>query len=111
MAVMYNRKLLAKLHLSPPKTAAQFEQALAIAKKAHVTPLGMGNADAWLGDDWYLSLVNTYYAYQYLQRECAGSGFKFNQPRLVAAGKTLQRWANAGVFHAGILEGWTRRKA
>jgi raffinose/stachyose/melibiose transport system substrate-binding protein len=99
VAVMYNTKLLAKLHLPVPRTAAQFAHALTIAKRAHLTPLGMGNADAWLGDDWYLSLVNTYYAYQNLEKELRlDPGFKFNRPGFLAAGQTLLRWAKAGYF-------------
>ena len=99
VGLMYNQRLLARLHLSPPRTMAQLQHSLVVAKRAHLIPLGMGNADAWLGDDWYLSLVNTYYAYQYLQRELRlDPGFKFNQPGFHAAGKTLQQWAKAGYF-------------
>ena len=99
VAVMYNTELLAKLHLPVPRTSAQFEHDLSVARKASLTPLGMGNADAWLGDDWYLSLVNTYYAYQNLEKELRlDPGFKFNRPGFLAAGQTLQRWAKAGYF-------------
>jgi raffinose/stachyose/melibiose transport system substrate-binding protein len=99
VGLMYNQKLLARLHISAPRTMAQFQHALGVAKQAHLIPLGMGNADAWLGDDWYLSLVNTYYSYQYLERELRlDPRFKFNQPGFYAAGKTLQEWAKAGYF-------------
>jgi ABC-type glycerol-3-phosphate transport system substrate-binding protein len=99
VGMMYNQKLLRRLHLPTPTTAAEFEHALAVAKRAHLIPIGMGNADAWLGDDWYLSLVNTYYAYQYLQRELRlDPAFKFNQPGFYAAARTLQHWADSGYF-------------
>ena len=58
VGVLYNRALFAKLHLSIPTSLAAFEAACAKVRAAGDIPLGLGNADGWVGDDWYLTLVN-----------------------------------------------------
>jgi raffinose/stachyose/melibiose transport system substrate-binding protein len=99
VGILYNQRLLRTLHLSVPRTFAAFEAALARAKRAGYTPIGMGNADGWLGDDWYLTLVNasvpssTLAPEQHLSRS-----FSFRRPPFVAAASTLQRWSNRGYF-------------
>src|SRR5207302_6295831 len=58
VAMMYNKTLFATLHLQVPHTLAALEAMLSPVRHAGLTPLGLGNADGWLGDDWWLTLVN-----------------------------------------------------
>jgi raffinose/stachyose/melibiose transport system substrate-binding protein len=99
VAVLYNRRLLARLHLRVPATIPTFETALARAHAAGIVPIGMGNADGWLGDDWYLTLVNALVSPARLQPEQQLSRrFSFRQPPYLSASQTLQHWAQRGYF-------------
>jgi raffinose/stachyose/melibiose transport system substrate-binding protein len=97
--LLYNRRLLNRLHMSVPSSIAQFEQDLAHAKASGYVPLGLGNADGWLGDDWYLTLVNALVPPAKLAPEQKLSKrFSFRRPAFLSAAKTLQKWSNLGYF-------------
>ena len=99
VGVLYNKGVLARLHLRVPSSTAAFERALRNAKAAGYTPIGMGNADGWLGDDWYLTLVNALASPQQLAPEFSLSRqFSFRQQPFVQAAATLQRWSRRGYF-------------
>jgi raffinose/stachyose/melibiose transport system substrate-binding protein len=99
VAVLYNKRLLARLHLSVPATLTAFEAALTRAHAAGIVPIGMGNADGWLGDDWYLTLVNALVPPVGLEPEQRLSrSFSFHQAPYLQAGQILQRWAQRGYF-------------
>ncbi len=99
VGILYNVRLLHALHLGIPKSMSSFETALARAKRAGYTPLGMGNGDGWLGDDWYLTLVNATAPPTSLQAEQhLANSFNFGAKPYVAAAQTLQRWAKQGYF-------------
>lgn len=99
VGILYNQHLLHRLHLSVPRTFAAFEIALARAEHAGYTPIGMGNADGWLGDDWYLTLVNASVPGPELAPEQhLSKAFSFRRAPFVSAAATLQRWSNRGFF-------------
>ena len=99
VGILYNQRLLYRLHLGVPRSFAAFDSALAKAKQAGYTPIGMGNADGWLGDDWYLTLVNASVPSSVLAPEQRlSNAFSFRRPPFVAAATTLQRWSNRGYF-------------
>ena len=95
VGVMYNTTLLHKLHMSIPTSLGAFEHDVAVAKKAGYTPLGLGNADGWLGDDWYQTLANTQYSYADLERELrVDPKFSFQRQAFVSMAKLLASWKN-----------------
>lgn len=99
IGVLYNKRLLQRLHLKVPSTLAQFESDLTRAKAAGYTPLGIGNGDGWLGDDWYLTLVNALTGPSTLRPEQSlNPSFSFRQQPFLQAADTLQRWAKAGYL-------------
>lgn len=99
VAVLYNRHLLQMLHLDIPHTLAAFGAALGTATRAGYTPLGLGNADGWLGDDWYLTLVNALVPPARLQSEQRLSHtFSFRAPPYLEAARHLQQWAQSNYF-------------
>ena len=61
--------------------------------------MGLGNADGWLGDDWWLTLVNARVGPAAL---AAGvrldPRFSFETAPLQGAAATLQQWAGRGYF-------------
>jgi len=101
VAVLYNRTLLTRMHLGVPATLPAFETALARARAEGIVPIGMGNADGWLGDDWYLTLVNSLVPPTGLAPEQRLShSFSFRRLPYLRAGQTLQRWAQRAYFTA-----------
>jgi ABC-type glycerol-3-phosphate transport system substrate-binding protein len=95
VGVMYNTRILARLHLAIPTSLAQLQQDIRAASRAGYTPLGLGNADGWLGDDWYQTLVNTQFSYQDLERELrVDPRFTFKRAAFQAMAATLQGWRN-----------------
>lgn len=99
VGVLYNRTLFSKLHLSVPHTQAQLEALLPRIKKAGYTPLGLGNADGWVGDDWYLTLVNARVAPSTLTGALRlDPHFSFKGNAFQAAGATLQSWSKKNYF-------------
>lgn len=99
VALLSNTRLLHRLHLSPPTSLALFEHDLRVAHQHGITPLGLGNADGWLGDDWYLTLVNAGVPAASLQPELSLSPrFSFGRPVFLQAATTLRAWSRAGYF-------------
>lgn len=100
VGMMYNVQLLRRLHLQVPASLPQFEIALARAKAMRITPLGLGNADGWLGDDWYLTLVNALEQPAILQQEQRLSpAFSFiRSAACLRAARLLRQWADRGYF-------------
>jgi raffinose/stachyose/melibiose transport system substrate-binding protein len=107
VAMMYNKTLFATLHLRVPHTVAALEAMLPRIKRAGLTPLGLGNADGWLGDDWWLTLVNASVPPSSLEPALRLSpSFSFNKPIYRQTAATLQYWARRGYFtpHFGGLD-------
>lgn len=99
VGIMYNRHILQRLNLSVPRSTAAFESALAKGYHAGYVPLGMGNADGWLGDDWYLALVNAAVPSGVLAAEqVRNPHFSFLGTPYIGAARSLQRWAKNGYF-------------
>lgn len=94
VGVLYNTRLLHALRLEVPRTLAAFQHDLTVAKAAGDVPIGIGNGDGWLGDDWYLTLVNALVAPATLAPEQRlAPHFSFKQAPFLRAGALLQRWS------------------
>lgn len=99
VGILYNRALLARLHLTVPDSPAAFARDLARAKASGYTPIELGNGDGWLGDDWYLTLVNALAPPADLAREQRlARNFSFRRAPFVRAAQILQRWAQRAYF-------------
>lgn len=99
VGILYNARLLSQLHLSVPSSLAAFTAHLTVAKRAGYTPIGIGNQDGWVGDDWYLTLANALVSPASLAPEQTLSpSFSFQQPKLLQAAQMLQGWANRGYL-------------
>ena len=99
VGVLYNQEIFARLHLSIPTSLAVFEAACARAQSAGYIPLGLGNADGWVGDDWYLTLVNAIAGPAPLLPELRlDPHFSFGGTAFLRAATTLQTWASRQYF-------------
>ncbi len=103
VGVLYNKAIFRRLGLRAPHTLGEMEASLARVKRAGLTPLGLGNADGWVGDDWYLTLVNARVAPSTLAAALRLSpSFSFAGAPYRAAAATLQNWARQGYFTHGF---------
>lgn len=99
VGVLYNKTLLAKLGLAVPHSLSAFDAALAKAKAAGYTPIGIGNEDGWVGDDLYLTLVNAMLPPSALQPELRLSPkFSFTGRDFLRAATQLKSWASNGYL-------------
>jgi len=98
VGVLYNTKLLHQLHRPVPGTLAEFKADLPPAKRAGMVPLGMGNGDGWLGDDWYQTLVEALIPPSTLTAEQLLKPFDFGRPPFSQAGSLMRAWSKAGYF-------------
>jgi raffinose/stachyose/melibiose transport system substrate-binding protein len=95
VGVFYNRAKVA----DPPKTFADFEAALAAAKKKGDVPISFGNLDKWPGIHEFQAVQNRYApADQVRDFVFAREGASFDTKENRAAADTLQKWAKAGYF-------------
>lgn len=99
VTILFNAAAMHHLGLAIPRSISEFGKDLALAKAAGYTPIGLGNGDGWLGDDWYLTLANSLAPPASLQGEQTLHGtFSFKQKPLVQAAMILRAWANRGYF-------------
>jgi len=103
VGVLYNKALFQRLGLRVPRTLAELEAINARVKRAGLTPIGFGNADGWVGDDWYLTLVNARTGPASLAPALRPDPrFSFQRPAFRDAAAMLQRWARSGYFTHGF---------
>jgi raffinose/stachyose/melibiose transport system substrate-binding protein len=99
VAILYNKAIFQRLHLSIPHSVAGFEAVCAKVKAAGLIPIGLGTADGWVADDWYLTLVNAETGPDPLRPELRlDPRFSFAGAPFLNAGVTLARWSTAGYF-------------
>ena len=99
VGVLYNQTIFSRLHLSLPTSLAAFEADCARVKAAGLIPIGLGDADGWVGDDWYLTLVNAMTGPAPLAPEQRlDPRFRFGGSAFLQAGTIMQRWAAAQYF-------------
>ncbi len=99
VGVLYNKTLFDTLHLAVPRTLADFNAVCARVKRAGLTPIGLGNADGWVGDDLYLTLANALAGPSSLTPELSLSpSFSFKGAPFRQAAQTLQGWSQNNYF-------------
>jgi raffinose/stachyose/melibiose transport system substrate-binding protein len=99
VGVLYNRSIFSRLHLSVPRSLAAFVADAEHEQAAGIIPIGMGNADGWVGDDWYLTLVNAISGPAPLLPEFRlDPHFSFAGPAFTGAATTLQTWTDRNYF-------------
>ena len=99
VSVLYNATIFNRLHLTVPEGLAQLEQDAARATATGVTAFGIGTADGWLGDDWYLTVVNAIAGPRSLAPELQlDPHFSFKGPPFIQAAQLLRTWSERGYF-------------
>ncbi|MBO0730507.1 MAG: extracellular solute-binding protein [Acidimicrobiaceae bacterium] len=104
LGVFYNKTLLSKIGQPVPKTFADFEHDLALAKSAGITPLSLGTAGGpGLSEYyWFLIWAAQSQSLSDIRNLIYGVGNKsWNTPSAIAATNTYQKWADNGYFTPG----------
>lgn len=103
VGAFYNKRTLARLGLSVPHTFVQFEHSLAVAKRAGVPPIVVGNLDKWPMGHVFMVLQSLYSPASQIRDWTFGrSGATFHTSGTAKAATTLQSWARAGYFEQGF---------
>ena len=99
VGILYNKDIFHTLHLHVPRSLSAFVALLPRLKRAGYTPIGFGNEDGWVGDDWWLTLVNAAVDPATLHPALRHDpSFTFTRAPFRQAGATLLDWANRGYF-------------
>lgn len=100
----YNKKKLQQLGLQPPKTLADFEHALKVAKAAGEIPIQFGTADKFPAAHEFQMLQGDFVSAPDIRKFIFGSPSPgtFDTPADVKTATMLQNWAKAGYFAPGF---------
>ena len=97
----YNKSILSKLGLSVPKTIAEFESAMAVAKKKGITPLSFGNLDKSPGIHLFGAIQNAIAGKEAVRDLVYNAGGKWTDASTLTAAQTLVNWNKKGYIPSG----------
>ncbi|WP_207400559.1 extracellular solute-binding protein [Actinomadura roseirufa] len=98
VGLYYNKEKLAKLGVQPPKTWAEFEQALATAKGKNEVPIAFGNLEKLPAMQLYGILQDGLTDKEAVRKLVFGSGGSWTDAPNVQAAQKLADWAKKGYF-------------
>ena len=93
-----NRELFERHGVALPRTWGELETACRAFVAAGVTPIGLGNYDAWPGAFWYCYLASRLGGTALFERAAAGDGADFAAAPFVRAGERLRALVESGAF-------------
>jgi raffinose/stachyose/melibiose transport system substrate-binding protein len=103
VGIYYNTKKLKALGISPPKTWAQFDAALAKAKAKGEVPLAFGNLEKWPAAHVFGVLQGRFTAAAAIHKLGFGApGGDWEAATNVTAAKTFKSWADKGYYSKGF---------
>lgn len=102
--LFYNKDILAEVGKEVPKTLAELEDVLQAVKDAGYIPLGMGNADKWGADYYWLTLSLLYVAQGDWEAFVSGtmkqeSGVAWGGEGVRQGMEKLLEWIDKGYFN------------
>ncbi|WP_242889737.1 extracellular solute-binding protein [Actinomadura litoris] len=98
VGLYYNKEKLAKLGIQPPKTWAEFEQALATAKSKGEVPVAFGNVEKLPAMQLYGLLQDGLTDKESVRKLVFGSGGSWSDGPNVQAAQRLSDWAKKGYL-------------
>lgn len=100
VGIFYNREILADLGVTAPfATMADFEAALAAAKKKGYIPMALGNSEQWPANHTLSILISqTCDNATMLSWIYGNDGADFTAPCFLEATQTMERWAADGLI-------------
>ncbi|TDD76181.1 extracellular solute-binding protein [Actinomadura rubrisoli] len=101
VGLYYNKEKLAKLGIQPPKTWAEFDQALATAKGKGEVPIAFGNVEKLPAMQLYGILQDGLTDKETVRKLVFGSGGSWTDAPNVQAAQKLADWSKQGYFTSG----------
>lgn len=103
VGIYYHKTKLTSLGIEPPKTWAEFEDALAKAKGAGEVPLQLGNLDKWPAIHVFGTVQGrTTPADQVTTLAFGRPGASWTTPENTKAAETLVSWVDKGYFNESV---------
>ena len=97
----YNKSILTKLGLGVPKNLAEFESAMAAAKKKGISPLSFGNLDKSPGIHLFGAIQNAIAGKTAVRDLVYNAGGEWTDASTLAAAQTLVDWNKKGYISSG----------
>lgn len=98
--IFYNKRIFDEHGLEAPETFEELFEIVDVLNENGVTPIALGNRDAWTGSMWYMYLADRLggdVLTQAINREIS-----FEDPALTQAAEELQKFVDAGAFVQGF---------
>lgn len=99
--IYYNKKIFKENNLEVPKTYEEFQHVVKTLESKGISPIALGNKDAWTGSLWYMYLADRIGGPKVLNQAIDRSG-SFENPALVSAAEEIQKLVKANAFNKGF---------
>nr|WP_240335235.1 extracellular solute-binding protein [Paraliobacillus sediminis] len=98
--VYYNKAIFDQYDLEAPQTWDEMKDVVQTLVDNDVTPITLGNKDAWTGSMWYMYLADRIGGPEVLNNAINRSG-SFEDPKLIEAAGEIQELVDMGAFING----------
>lgn len=98
--IYYNQAIFDDVGIEVPKTWGEFKDVVQALVDAGVTPITLGNRDAWTGSMWYMYLADRIGGPSALNNAISREG-SFEDPALIQAAAEIQELVDMGAFING----------
>ena len=103
LGAFYNKNVMDRLGIQPPRTFEQFQQSLATAKAAGVPPIMVGGLDRYPLGHVFMTLQALFERPQAISAWVFGHpGASFDTPGTRRAAEVFARWGADGYFESGF---------
>jgi len=101
-SIFYNKEIFDEHGLEEPETLDDLKDIVSTLNESGVTPIALGNRDAWTGSMWYMYLANRLGDDQDVLTEAIEGDISFDDPALVQAAEELQKLVGEDSFVSGF---------
>ncbi|GAE25310.1 xylose ABC transporter [Halalkalibacter wakoensis JCM 9140] len=99
--IFYNKKIFEENGLEVPTTYDEFLNVITTLNNNDITPIALGNRDAWTGSMWYMYLADRIAGAETIVNAVNGTN-TFEDPNLVEAAEEIQNLVDLGAFLQGF---------
>lgn len=100
--IFYNKRIFEENGVEVPETLDELIEVAEVLNENGVTPIALGNRDAWTGSMWYMYLADRIAGDEDVLTKAIDREISFEHPALIQAGEELQRLVDAGAFVQGF---------
>ncbi|SEU05062.1 raffinose/stachyose/melibiose transport system substrate-binding protein [Salinibacillus kushneri] len=100
--IFYNKAIFEEYGLEEPQTLEELKDIVATLNENDVTPIALGNKDAWTGSMWYMYLADRLSGNEDVLTNAINRENSFEDPALVQAAEEVQNLVGADAFVEGF---------